>query len=769
MQKEFLTLPMVPLRGMVVFPNTISNFEVARETSVKALEKAMENDAKIFLAAQRNPRVEEPQLDDIYMVGTVCKIRYILHMPGGMVRVLVEGLYRGALEGAERTSYYEARVKTIAPMVQMGPKISAYMRLLITRYEEYGAISGKVTPEAIAALEEIESPEKLVDTIAVSFLRGVEEKQQVLEITDTDLRLNSLIQIVEQEIEIAAIESEISQKTKQRIDQSQREHYLREQMRAIQSSLGEDVEAAEDVQKIKDFLEKAPLDKETKDKLNKEVARMERMNPQSPDYSVLLNYFDWIMDLPFGIHTEDSIDIAHAKAVLDKDHYGMEKVKNRILEHLAVLKQTGRMQGNILCFIGPPGVGKTSIARSIAQAVNRKFVRMSLGGVRDEAEIRGHRRTYIGAIPGRIISNMRRAGSMNPVFLLDEIDKMSNDFRGDPASAMLEVLDESVNKSFQDHYLDIDFDLSEVMFIATANNEDEIPAPLYDRMEIIELDSYTPYEKEQIAIKHLIPKQFEKHNLTKQMLTITPGAIKEIIRGYTIESGVRTLERRIGEICRKATRMYVETGKKITVNKSNLAEFLGKKKYQDTKLPKKAGVGIAIGLAWTYAGGTTLPIEVVCMDGSGNIELTGQLGDVMKESAKTAISLVRANAKKLGIEEDFYKTKDIHIHIPEGGIPKDGPSAGITMGLAVASALSGKKVRRDIAMTGEVTLIGRVLPIGGLREKVFAAYRAGIKNVILPQDNEVDIDDIPAEIRDKVTFWPVTQFEQVLELGLEKR
>ncbi|MGI6663952.1 MAG: endopeptidase La [Christensenellaceae bacterium] len=761
------TFPMVPLRGMVIFPNTVTNFEVGRETSIAALDKAMEEDARIFLVAQKNPRIDMPTKEDIYEVGTVCKIRYVLRVPGGLVRVLVEGLYRARLIDCDTEPYFSAVVENVEQTLSNDPETLAYMRYLVTQYEEYGALAGTISHEAVVAMMDITAPEKLADTIAVSILRRTEEKQEVLEILNVRSRLEKVITFIEREKNVAMLENEIANKTRQRLEQSQREHYLREQMRSIQSALGEEDEIQEEIDGYRAFVEKMDVAAESKEKLLKELSRMERMSPQSPDYNVLQTYFEWIAALPFGVYTEDNMDIAHAARTLDKDHYGMKKVKERVLEHLSVLQLTGKIQGNILCFIGPPGVGKTSIARSIAEAVGRKFVRMSLGGVRDEAEIRGHRRTYIGAIPGRIISNMRRAGSMNPVFLLDEIDKMSHDFRGDPASAMLEVLDESVNKTFQDHYLDIDFDLSNVMFIATANNAEEIPVPLYDRMEIIELDSYTAYEKEQIAVRHLIPKQLEKHSLTNKMLRISSGALREVIQSYTIESGVRTLERMIGTICRKAAYQYVETGKPVSVTKRNLETYLGKPKYQEMKISKKGSVGVAIGLAWTAAGGSTLPIEVSAVDGSGNIELTGHLGDVMKESAKIAISLIGARAKKLGIDEKFYKEKDIHIHVPEGAIPKDGPSAGITMALAVASALSHRKVKEDLAMTGEVTLTGRVLAIGGLREKVFAAYRAGIHYIIIPKTNLADLDEIPEEIRATITFHPVEEVSEVFSFGLQ--
>ncbi len=766
MQGEKFALPMLPLRGIVVFPSTITNFEVVRETSLKALDKVMEKDARIFLVTQKNPRMESPEREDIFSVGVIAKVRHILKISGGMVRVLAEGLQRARLIEYTLEDCYMATVEDCTQSAFKGEKAAAYMRSLIEKYEEFGLASNRVSQEALLALSEIKSPSRLADTVAVGLVKEIPEKQGILETLDIEERLQKVINHAVREKNIAMIESEISKKTKSRLEQTQKEHYLREQIRSIQSSLGEEENPESEADKIKAYVKTMPVAEDTKEKLQKEAARMEHMNMQSPDYNVMLNYFEWIMALPFRKYTVDDIDIARAKKALNRHHYGMTKVKERILEYLSICKLTGKVQGNILCFIGPPGVGKTSIAKAIAEAMGRKFVRMSLGGVRDEAEIRGHRRTYVGSIPGRIISNIRRAGTMNPVFLLDEIDKMASDFRGDPTAALLEVLDEEVNQTFQDHYLDIDFDLSGVMFIATANNADDIPPALYDRMEIIELDSYTPYEKEQIALRHLISKQLEKHGMNKEILHIQPSAVRAIISGYTRESGVRELERCIADICRKAAKAYVEKGDRILVKKNNLVKYLGNPRYMDTKLPKEAAVGTAIGLAWTRAGGTTLPIEVSVMEGSGETELTGQMGDVMKESAKTAISLVRSHAESLGISAEFHKKKDIHIHIPEGAVPKDGPSAGITMALAVASALSGRKVRRDIAMTGEVTLSGHVLMIGGLREKTFAAYRAGIYNVILPKDNMVDLEEIPKEIRSKLHFFPVTEFREVVEIGL---
>jgi len=602
--------------------------------------------------------------------------------------------------------------------------------------------------------------------VAMNLLKKTEDKQQILETFDVIERYKKTIEFVMEEIHIAQIEREITARTKLQIDKMQKEHYLREQLRAIQSSLGEDEQEASEIEEFKKNVDAMPVSDATKKKLNKEITRLERMNSQSPDYNVLRTYLEWVTSLPYGIYTEDDLDIRHAREVLDGEHYGLEKVKERILEYLAVLKLKNNLKGPILCFVGPPGVGKTSIAHSIANAMGRKFVRMSLGGVRDEAEIRGHRRTYIGAIPGRIISGIKQAGTMNPVFLFDEIDKMGNDFRGDPASAMLEVLDPEINATFQDHYLDMEFDLSDVMFITTANDVESIPRPLYDRMEIIQLSSYTAQEKEQIAVRHLIPKQLTQHGLTSGILRIQRVAVSAMVAEYTCESGVRSLERIIAGVCRKAAKKYIDGKKRMTVTKRNLSDFVGIPKFKDPILPKEDQVGVANGLAWTAAGGTTLPIEVAVMEGSGNLELTGQLGDVMKESARTGISLVRSMAEELGISASFHREKDIHIHVPEGAVSKDGPSAGITMALAVASALTGRKVRSDVAMTGEVTLTGRVLAIGGLKEKALAALAAGITNIIIQEDNTKDIDEITKDLAIRFNFIPVANFRAVLQAAM---
>ena len=749
-----------------LFPYTVVNFEVAREISIEALTRAMNGDQRLFLVTQKDMRVEMPTEDDVYQVGVIGKVRHVIKLQGDAVRVLLEGVCRAKIRSCELEECFMANVEVCESDVESSPETEAYMRSLLEVYEEYAAASGKVSQESILALTEVSSPAKLVDTMAVNLLKKVPEKQDLLETFDVYERYEKMIEYVKREIEIANIEQEISNRTRTQIEKQQREMYLREQMRSIQTSLGMDADLEEEVMEIAQKVKDLPVSEETREKLNTEVSRLARMNNQSAEYNVSRTYLETVISLPFGKYTEEEIDLDHVEKVLDEDHYGMKQVKERVIEYLAVRKLKNDMKGPILCLAGPPGVGKTSIASSIAKAIGRKFVRMSLGGVKDEAEIRGHRRTYIGAIPGRIVTSIKQAGTMNPLFLLDEIDKLSNDMRGDPASAMLEVLDPEINNAFQDHYLDIDFDLSSVMFVTTANDVSMIPRPLYDRMEVINLSSYTTYEKEQIAMRHLIPKQLEKNGLTPSILKIEPSAVQEMITGYTSESGVRSLERMIGAVCRKAARKYLGGKKSMIVRASNLHNYLGVPKYSETHMSHEDKVGVVTGLAWTAAGGTTLPVEVCVMQGKGNVELTGQLGDVMKESARTGISLVRSIAPKLGIDEKFYTNKDVHIHVPEGAIPKDGPSAGITMALAVTSALSGRKIRGDFAMTGEVTLTGRVLPIGGLKEKTLAALREGITNVIIPEENLKDKEDFPKEILRKVKFYPVKSFIEVVELCL---
>ena len=770
MREGLISLPMVPLRGLVAFPYTVMNFEVGRPSSIAAVKAVTAGSGEIFLVAQKNARTEMPNQEEMYEIGVVAKVRHVVRMQDRMARVLVEGLYRAKLvEIEKKKSYRVAHILPVEQHLDQDERSMTYMRMLLEGYGKFATISEQIPGETLGVLQEIIEPEKLVDTAAVNMVKDLAEKQELLGTLDVCERFEKMLAISEREIRILGIEDEISKRTKLQLEKFQKENYLREQIRAIQESLGETEEDSEELARFGEFIDKMPAADEEKEKLKKEVKRLSRLSPQSPDYHVLRTYLEWITSMPFGTYTADNLSLAHATKVLNQEHYGLEKVKERILEYLSVLTLKKDMKGPILCFIGPPGVGKTSIAHSIANALGRKFVRMSLGGIKDESEIRGHRRTYIGALPGRIASGIKQAGSMNPVFLLDEIDKMSNDYRGDPASAMLEVLDGETNNDFRDNYLDIGLDLSEILFVATANDAESIPPALYDRMEIIELSSYTAYEKEQIAKRHLIPKQLAGNGLSEEILKIQPAALSRVVAEYTSESGVRALERPIAKICRRAAKKYLETKQPVVVSKKDLEQFLGKPRFLETNLPKKGGVGVAIGLAWTASGGVTLPIEVSVMEGGGELELTGQLGDVMKESAKTAVALVRSRSRQLGLAGDFHKEKDLHIHVPEGGVPKDGPSAGITMTLAVASALLSRKVKDDFAMTGEVTLTGRVLAIGGLREKVFAAVRAGLKNIIIPKDNLVDVEEIPKEVQAKVKFWPVTEISEVFTLGLEEK
>lgn len=762
MDNIFLSLPLVALRGLVVYPNTVISFEVARDTSLVAIETAMAADEPVFLVTQRDFRDENPKRGDLFDIGVVAKIRHIIKLQGQAVRLMVEGLYRARIMDIQMRDCYWARVMNCEQDWDDDVKTEAYMRSLLTGFDAYALSTGKISPEAMAALKEIKSAAKLADTVAVTLLTKLEEKQDMLECIDLEMRYKKLIEYTTREIAVTEIERDIMSKTRDQIEKLQRDHFLREQLKAIQHTLGDDG----DDDKIEEFAEKIenlPIKDDNKKYLKKELERLRRLNPNSPDYQTLFSYFEWVCDLPWGVATPDNLNIEHARSVLDRDHYGLKKVKERVLEFLAVKSLKPDMAGQILCFAGPPGVGKTSIAKSIAEAIGRNFVRMSLGGLHDEAEIRGHRRTYIGAIPGRIANGLKRAGSMNPLFLLDEIDKLGQDYKGDPASAMLEVLDPTVNNTFNDHYLEIDIDLSAVMFVTTANDISMIAAPLYDRMEIIELSSYTAFEKREIAKKHLLPKQLEANGIDKNKLKLSDAAIELVISGYTSEAGVRELERKLGEICRKAAIEFIGGNAKQSVTPKNLEKYLGIAKYSKKDLIREPRIGVATGLAWTSSGGTVLPVEVSVMDGKGEILLTGQLGEVMQESARTAISLIRSRAEKLGIDPDFYSKKDIHIHVPEGATPKDGPSAGITLALAVTSALKGAPFPADIAMTGEITLTGRVLPIGGLREKALAAVRYGIPKIIVPAANKKDLEEIPPEILEKLQVHFINTFDEGLK------
>ena len=772
MKTTLQTMPMVALRGLVIFPYTVLHFDVGRGVSVAAIEECMVQGKEIFLAAQKDVHKENPTIEDIHEIGTVAKIKQVLKMPGDMMRVLVEGVHRGKLKDyvqqepylvAEIEVYEDEQDENHAQNVMK----EVYKRRITDLFERFAALGARIPAETLYAINEIDDIGKFADMVAANVAMKIEDKQRILNSVDELERIKAVMEILEKEIEILELDKELASNTKQQIDKSQKEYFLREQLKAIQKELGDVEGEFDEIEELREKLEALDLPEEVQTKAKKELARMSRMTPGSPEINVIHSYLDWITSLPWGKTTQDNMDLKNARKVLDEDHYGLDKVKDRIIEFLAVRKLKNDMRGPILCLAGPPGVGKTSIAHSIARALDKKFVRLSLGGVRDEAEIRGHRRTYIGAIPGSIISSIKQADSVNPVFLLDEIDKMSHDFRGDPASAMLEVLDPTINNTFRDHYLDVDFDLSNVMFITTANDVSSIPEPLFDRMEIIQIDSYTDFEKLNIAKKHLIKKQAEEHGLNPADVKISDAVLMDIIHLYTAESGVRALEREIATIMRKiAAKVVEEDVKKISVTKKNLKDFLGLPKKSENDIEKKDSVGVVNGLAWTSVGGKTLTVEASAIPGTGKLELTGQLGDVMKESAKAAISFVRSISEKLKIKNDINEKTDLHIHVPEGAIPKDGPSAGITMATAIASALTGRPVRHDIAMTGEITLTGRVLKIGGIKEKSLGALRAGIHTIVLPRDNKNDLEELPDSVKEQLDFVFVNQADDVLKYAL---
>lgn len=771
---EEKTLPLIPLRGMSLFPHMVIHFDVGREKSINALDKAMLDDSSIMLCTQKDAKVSEPDIDDFYHIGTVAKVKQMLKLPGGNIRVLVEGINRGKIQTiTQKEPFFMADIEELIYEEiedEEDINLEAAMRLVINDFEEYISYNDKITPEILVSITDIEDPGRLVDVISSYIYLKIEDNQKILESFDLYERLEVLHVILNEEIEVLKIEDKISQRVKKQINKVQKEYYLKEQLKAIQKELGQDEDSIAEAEEYKEKIGKMKLPKEVKEKVMKEVDRLQKLSPHSPETGVIRTYLDWIIDIPWNKETKEKIDIKKSREILDEDHYGLKDVKERILEFIAIKKLTNSMKGPIICLVGPPGVGKTSIAKSIARSLNRKFARMSLGGVRDEAEIRGHRRTYIGAMPGSIINQIKKAKSKNPVFLFDEIDKLASDYRGDPASALLEVLDPAQNSTFTDHYLDVPFDLSKVLFLTTANTTSTIPAPLLDRMEVIRVSGYTEGEKLQIALKYLLPKQLKDHGLDEDSLQLSEPAIKSIISNYTREAGVRNLERYIANICRKAAKRIVEEDiETIRINAGNLSNYIGGIKYRFDTIEDNDQVGVANGLAWTAVGGETLSIEVNTMKGTGKIQLTGKLGDVMKESAMAGISYIRANSKKLGIESDFHKDKDIHIHVPEGAIPKDGPSAGITIATAVISDLTNSAIRRDVAMTGEITLRGRVLPVGGIKEKVLAANRMGIKKVLIPIDNEKDLDDIPDKIKKKMKFVLVESMKEVLENAFTER
>ena len=764
------TLPMMPIRDVVIFPYMMTPFVVGRESSIRALEEALAGDKRIFLATQHDASVDGPKPNEIYQVGTISNIVQSLKLPDGNIKVLVEGLERGKiLKLSSEEGYFRATVKTVTYRTVTTPSLEQLVQRVTSLFEQYVKLSQSLNYETMIAAVKVDEVGKFTDAVAANLSVSIEEKQELLEIFEPVDRLTRLADILDVEIEKLNVDRTIQGRVKRQMERAQREYYLNEKIRAIQKELGRNEKSETD--ELKKKIETSGMSKDALDKANAELKRLEMMPPMSAESTVSRNYLDWLLAMPWKKKSKEIRDIRRAETILEEDHYGLEKIKERILEFLAVRRLVKNPKGSILCFIGPPGVGKTSLGRSIARATGRKFVRLSLGGVRDEAEIRGHRRTYIGALPGQIIQMMKKAGTVNPVFLLDEVDKMSMDFRGDPSAALLEVLDPEQNHMFMDHYLDVEYDLSKVFFITTANVVHTIPQPLQDRMEILRLSGYTEPEKLEIAKRFLVRKQREAAGLKLENLSFTDEAIVGIIRGYTREAGVRNLERELANICRKVARKVVKEGRglQLTVGPEELQEYLGVIKFRDTKSEEKNEVGLATGLAWTEVGGQILSIEATLMPGKGKLLLTGQLGDVMQESGQAALSYVRSRAAHLGLSADFYRRVDIHIHIPEGSIPKDGPSAGITLATAVVSTLTKIAVRRDVAMTGEITLRGKVLPIGGVKEKLLAAHRMGSQTVILPRDNEKDMAEIPANIQQELTIRFVETMDEVLDLALERR
>ena len=764
-------MPALALRGLTIFPNMMLHFDVGREASIKALDESMTSGQPIFLVAQRDMAVEEPKEADLYRVGTISTVRQILRLPGGNVRVMVEGVSRGRLQCLTQTTpYFTAQVEEIPEETtfRRSARTEALIRQTYELFENYIDLAPKMTPDILLSVLSSEEPGYIADYIAQNLPMRTGDKQAILEELRPVRRLEKLCQNLRREVAILELEHQMQDKVRDQLTRSQRDYVLREQLKVIQQELGEDGQGDSELEEYRQRIAQAKLPQEVADKLTKELGRLEKQPFGSAEATVLRNYLDTVLELPWGKYTKERVNVEAARKVLDGDHYGLEKVKERILEFLAVKQLSPQMKGQIICLVGPPGVGKTSIATSVAHAIHRNMARISLGGVHDEAEIRGHRKTYVGAMPGRIIAAIKQADSCNPLLLLDEIDKLGNDQRGDPASALLEVLDAEQNATFRDHFLEVPFDLSDVLFITTANTLDTIPKPLLDRMEVIELSSYTDEEKVEIAKRHLIPKQIKRHGLTKAKFKLSDDALRTLIRGYTRESGVRILERQIGALCRKAAmRLVTGTVKSVSVTEKNLEELLGIPRYHPDHIPQTEQVGVVNGLAWTSVGGEILEVEVAVVPGTGKVELTGNLGDVMKESAHAALTYIRSRAAQLGIEADFHKTKDLHIHFPEGAVPKDGPSAGIAITTAMVSALTGMPVKVELAMTGEVTLRGRVLPIGGLKEKTMAAYRNGIRTVIVPADNVKDLEEIDPTVKAGLRFVPVEQVDQVLAEALD--
>ncbi len=766
-------LPLLPVRDIVVFPHMVLPLDVSRPKSVKALEEAMAAQHLVFIAAQKRVETEDPQQDDIFTTGTIAKILELLKMPNGQLKILVEGQARGRIHSLRLLadkSYLEVEVERLNESHTLTPEMQALMRQCNQLFDSYVKLNRRVSFEVAVSLTHIEDPARFADTIASNLLIKISEKQLLLEVTDPRDRLERLAELMNAEIEILNIERRIQSRVRSQIEKTQKEYYLNEQMKAIQKELKQKDEYAKEMDDLRESIKTAKMTKEATEAAEKEVGRLEKMMPFSPEATVIRTYLDWLISLPWSVRTQDNLDLKRAQTILDDDHYGLEKPKERIIEYLAVLSLVKKIKGPILCFVGPPGVGKTSLARSIAHSLEREFVKMSLGGVRDESEIRGHRRTYIGSLPGRLIQSIRKAKSKNPVFLFDEIDKMGMDWRGDPAAALLEVLDPEQNHAFMDHFLDVEFDLSEVFFICTANSLSNVPSSLLDRLEVIRFSGYTEEEKLHIAQKYLIPKQLKEHGIDPERVTITPEALRLIIREYTREAGVRNLERRIAMLCRKSAKILVSNAseKAIRITDPRIGQMLGIPEYSKERATDN-NVGVSTGLAWTEHGGEVLAIEVSKMPGKGKLMLTGKLGEVMQESAQAALSFIRANAKKWRIKDSFFKQQDYHIHVPEGATPKDGPSAGTAIATALVSAMTQRPVKKKIAMTGEITLHGRVLPIGGLKEKSLAAYREGMDVMLYPEGNRKDLEEVPEDIKSHLKMIPVKHMEQVLSLALDPK
>jgi len=759
--------PVLPLRDIVVFPHMIVPLFVGREKSVQALDDVMRDDKQILLLTQKNAGQDDPTTDDLYRVGTVGTVLQLLKLPDGTVKVLVEGVHRARIENfTDNATFFQASAEPLEDTVGQGQELEALSRAVIAQFEQYIKLNKKIPPEVLVSINQIDEPSKLADTVASHLNLKIPEKQQLLELETISERLEKVYGLMESEIGVLQVEKRIRNRVKRQMEKTQREYYLNEQLKAIQKELGESEEGRDELAELEERINKTKFSKEAKEKAKAEMKKLRTMSPMSAEATVVRNYLDWMLSIPWGKRTKIKKDIMLAESVLDSDHYGLDKVKERILEYLAVQQRTDKVKGSILCLVGPPGVGKTSLGKSIAKATGRNFVRMSLGGVRDEAEIRGHRRTYIGSMPGKVIQGMKKAKSSNPLFLLDEIDKLGADWRGDPSSALLEVLDPEQNSTFNDHYLEVDYDLSDVMFICTANTL-RMPQPLLDRMELIRISGYTEDEKVEIAKQYLVSKQVEANGLKPAEFTVSDDAIRDLVRYYTREAGVRSLEREIANLCRKAIKeILVKKIEKVAVTRRNLDKFAGVKKFRFGEAELEDAVGIVTGLAWTEVGGELLQIEAVSLAGKGRVTMTGKLGDVMKESVQAAEMYIKSRAPSLGIKPTVFEKKDVHVHVPEGATPKDGPSAGVGMTTAIVSVLTGIAVRKDIAMTGEITLRGRVLPIGGLKEKLLAALRGGIKKVLIPQDNAKDLADIPASVKNGLEIVPVSMMDEVLRHAL---